>query len=1233
MKVNRWYECFFPFLFSLRLVVAGVPTYAPTSSPLSYFMAGTTVADTAVSIIPDSQGNVYVCGHTNGNYEGNTNSGSYDVFLSKFDTNGNSVFTKLFGTIEEEGCEDITIDSSDQLYVTGYTKGVLNSQNNAGAEDIFMMKIDSSSGSVLMTKVVGSTGRDDGNSVVVDSDGNIYVGGYVGAALNGQSFSGGSSDSCLLKFNSAGVLQYTKLFGGAGSNDWINALAVDTSNNIYTFGAYSTGSTSSSSVTVLGSTLTYNGGNSDVLLAKFDSSGNALWCDLLGGTSYEDAKGLALDSFNNVYLSGFSNGVFESQSASGGGAYDIYLARYNSQGSQLYTVMYGGSGNDYGLDLVVANSLIYLVVQTSSSEGVFSTGTLSGSVDSVLVTLSTTTGSVQSSTPFVSSGSDYFYDVAVLDTKHIFVVGATTGSFSPYTVVGSTDTVMAQLFAAPTAMPTPQPSYSLNPTVLPTIVPSLVPSEVPTASPSYVPTTTPTYTPSGIPTTSPTASPSASPTASPSASPSVNPSTVPTVAPTMVPSFAPTSPPSPTPSLAPTTTPAPSIIADAVVPHAPTAAPSLRKGTPSSSSSSTLYIIIGAAAGGALLLGCLASCLYIYFKRSPSPIQHNNDSKSAVILDKLATVGGSIPWETVINVASALPIVGDVVAPLCTVLSATITLCDNVNCCTEQMAKLQQRLKLLCPLLLDTEHGLLILAHKRSTNTPLVAYVDRLEVVVRSMQEDIEPLASASFFDIAWKGAAVILASLTEKMDTLTELIQELQLALSVDHGLQLEASVTLQHETYALVEKLDVLVTTKFGGLEKLLQNEASLQELCDKMEVRQVETLRSSIMMVLTSMETKLDHVSLTTGDIKEGVGDIKDSMSKMEDKINSLLRILENGHMSGMQAIKQEMSLVVRPVWSTSKLLGQGTFANVYAGVMDGHEVAVKVFDKIHGGGTMTGAMRTMIMKEAACHNELAKKIPGVLRIYGADVDADVPFIVMERAQDTLQRYVYMQHPSVYERISVLCDVAVAMSAVHRCNYLHRDLKPENILLVKVQHVYRGKLSDFGFAKQATDRSLAGSELKGTLAYLAPELFHGLQQRGDDADGVSTIAYGPASDVYAFGVTMNSVMSGLSPSMADGYRLRYFVPTCSAEGDLLALIQQATAANPAQRPSFDGIAVTLSTIRDDIALNGSVRVQLSSINVMTSDIHRQPSPATIANSAVDAVVDLETGSDGSVVGSTAV
>ena len=95
-------------------------------------------------VATDSSGNVYVVGYANGDFDGNTNIGLKDIIIAKYNSSGAKQWSYQYGTTSDDYGTGIAIDSSDNIFLTGYTGGGLYGNTNAGSYDIFVIKLNTS---------------------------------------------------------------------------------------------------------------------------------------------------------------------------------------------------------------------------------------------------------------------------------------------------------------------------------------------------------------------------------------------------------------------------------------------------------------------------------------------------------------------------------------------------------------------------------------------------------------------------------------------------------------------------------------------------------------------------------------------------------------------------------------------------------------------------------------------------------------------------------------------------------------------------------------------------------------------------------------------------------------------------------------------------------------------------------------------------------------------------------
>jgi len=272
------------------------------------------------SVATDASGNIYVAGSTSGGLDGNTRTGIFDFFVTKYDSSGVKQYTKQLGVAGRftYGFFVVT-DTGGNVYVAGYTTGGLDGNTLTGTSDFFVTKYNGS-GVKQYTKQLGVAGTQTvGLSLATDASSNVYISGYTGGGLDGNTLTG-TRDLFVTKYNSSGIKQYTKQFGVAGQVTAGQPVATDVNGNVYVAG-YTTGGLD-------GNTLT---GNTDFFVTKYDSSGVRQYTKQLG-VAGQDTYGnsVATDANGNVYISGYTTGGLDGNTRTG--INDFFVTKYDSSG-------------------------------------------------------------------------------------------------------------------------------------------------------------------------------------------------------------------------------------------------------------------------------------------------------------------------------------------------------------------------------------------------------------------------------------------------------------------------------------------------------------------------------------------------------------------------------------------------------------------------------------------------------------------------------------------------------------------------------------------------------------------------------------------------------------------------------------------------------------------------------------------------------------------------------------
>ncbi|MCT7991018.1 SBBP repeat-containing protein [Laspinema olomoucense] len=382
---------------------------------------GTVNSDQSRGVVVDNDGNVYIAGATNGSLDGNTNASGInanfsDPFITKYDAQGNKLWTRQSGSTGFDYYNGIAKDSKGNLYTVGYDDGP--GQNGRG--DITLTKWDSD-GNKLWSQLIGTAAHDWASGVTVDTAGNVYIAGYS------QSWSIGSpADALLAKYNSNGNLIWQQTLGSEGE-DMARSVVTDAAGNVYVAGV-TTGNLDGN----------INAGSTDIFLTKYDASGAKIWTEQLGtpaadgyvyiqnvGGEYRRNVQLAIDSAGNIYLSGTTEGDLNGNTNAG--RQDAFLVKYNPNGNQLWTKQQGTAGDDRGWGVTVdRNGIVYW---TGTTQGSLNGQSHFGSNDTFVTTLDSD-GNFINSRIIATANDDMVQDITSDRSGNIYTTGNSTGSLA-----------------------------------------------------------------------------------------------------------------------------------------------------------------------------------------------------------------------------------------------------------------------------------------------------------------------------------------------------------------------------------------------------------------------------------------------------------------------------------------------------------------------------------------------------------------------------------------------------------------------------------------------------------------------------------------------------------------------------------------------------------------------------------------------------------------------------------
>jgi hypothetical protein len=337
-----------------------------------------------VGIGVDSAGNSYVTGYffgtaTFGPGEANETAlvvaGGHDIFIAKYDTNGALVWAKRAGGTVADEPHSIALDSAGNSYVTGHFGGFGGTATFgpgeanettlvvAGGHDIFVAKYDIN-GALVWAKRAGGSNSETGHGVAVDSTGNSYVTGFFQSTATFGPGEGnqttlavaGSHDIFVAKYDPSGALAWARRAGG-GSLDQGWRIAVDSTGNSYATGFFQ--GTATFGPGEANQTILFSPGGEEIFVAKYDPTGALVWAKRAGGTSGDQALGIAVDGTGKSYVAGlfqdtatFGAGEANQTTLVSAGGTDIFLAKYDIDGTLVWARRAGGSDADGGTNAI-----------------------------------------------------------------------------------------------------------------------------------------------------------------------------------------------------------------------------------------------------------------------------------------------------------------------------------------------------------------------------------------------------------------------------------------------------------------------------------------------------------------------------------------------------------------------------------------------------------------------------------------------------------------------------------------------------------------------------------------------------------------------------------------------------------------------------------------------------------------------------------------------------------------
>lgn len=318
-------------------------------------------SDAAKSITVDEQGNTYITGNIAGfaDFSGTTYQGRgiYDIFIAKYNSQGGLLWVKLAGGDNNESGNAIQYKNGF-LYLTGYFNDTTwfggNRMISRGSSDAFIAKYDKD-GSFIWVKQAGGVNGDLGISIDVDDAGDIFVAGTFRSSMTLDAINLTSpnfyDESFYARYDANGNVIWAKATRGNNPNQ-IAGVAFDHDHSFFITGFFG-GNFTIGSTTVNSSTSSY-----DIFLAKIDANGDLDWLKKAGSTYEDAAHGVCSDLNGNPSIVGYFAGTayFDSHTVTYSDYNDVFVARYDSSGNNLWVRAGRGHQLDVGWGIATDNN-------------------------------------------------------------------------------------------------------------------------------------------------------------------------------------------------------------------------------------------------------------------------------------------------------------------------------------------------------------------------------------------------------------------------------------------------------------------------------------------------------------------------------------------------------------------------------------------------------------------------------------------------------------------------------------------------------------------------------------------------------------------------------------------------------------------------------------------------------------------------------------------------------------
>jgi hypothetical protein len=396
-----------------------------TCPPYWIVQSGSSQPDSAYRVATNAAGEVFISGSTNLALPGLIPNGRTDFFINKYNSDGAPLWSRQYGSPEDENGRDFALSASGELIVVGTTDGSFGGNGNAGGYDAFVSKL-SPSGDLIWTRFLGSSGYDAAYGVALGSDASIYVTGESDGIL-ADGGSPGTRHIFVARFGSDGQLVWvrqpkeTEGDGGQG-------IALDPFDRIFVTGEIYDGPADQTS------------SSSRFFVRSYAADGTPGWNESIDVGGIVRGYGIAASSASELYVVGSTSTSLPGEQLFGSG--DAFVVKYEANGSLEWARHIGTPEVDYATGVSVApDGAVYVSGTTLGSLP----NNQSNGLGDIFVTKLTPFGDTIWNQQLGTSSLDRGWSVTVHDDGGVYIGGATEGLLAGDVLAGGWDIFAAEL--------------------------------------------------------------------------------------------------------------------------------------------------------------------------------------------------------------------------------------------------------------------------------------------------------------------------------------------------------------------------------------------------------------------------------------------------------------------------------------------------------------------------------------------------------------------------------------------------------------------------------------------------------------------------------------------------------------------------------------------------------------------------------------------------------------------